>query len=218
MTVPTIDYASPEPGNKRRPSLGFYVVLVLASLFVLALVIPSPGCPAREKARQIRCASNLRQLGQACQLYASDNGSQYPPDLQTIAQTQSVPIQVFVCADSCGKSPGDLAKPGHCSYVYVGTGLTSKSDPGCVVALEDPANHGLEGANVLFADGHVEYMDLVPVMNILNELNAGYNPPRVTQTMPTVANAKADYEKNWKSRMAQLKTGVWRIPATQPGL
>lgn len=220
MAVPTIDYARPEPGNRSRFSLGFYVALGFGVLLVLSLVIP-PGHPAGEKARQVKCASNLRQIGQACLLYANNNGGQYPPDLQTITQTQQIGMEAFVCpstSDNKGTTSADLSKAGRCSYIYTGTDLTNNSNPASVVAFEDPDDHKLEGANLLFADGHVEFLNIDSVMTILNELNAGYNPPRPTQALPSIANARADYRKNWKPRMAQLKTGVWRIPATQPGL
>ena len=51
-------------------------------------------------------------------------------------------------------------------------------------------------------------------MQAFNDLAMGKNPPSASTTLSDSA-AKKDYEKNWKSRMPQLKSGVWMIPTTQ---
>jgi prepilin-type processing-associated H-X9-DG protein len=42
-------------------------------------------------------------------------------------------------------------------YVYVGQGLNNACNPEFVVLYDKMQDHG-EGCNVLFADGHVEYV------------------------------------------------------------
>lgn len=212
---PTIDYGRAEPGKRTRPAVIAAMLLVVAAL-LLAAILTWPPDPSRIKfANEIHCGSNLRQISQAIMLYAQDNAGAFPPDLQTVLATQPISADVFTCpstSDTGAKAPSGLGQPGHCSYIYVGAGLNSKSDPNCIVALEDPVNH--EGSMALFADGHVDRLDLPTVMQALNDLAIGRNPPAGSTTF-TATSAKKDYEKNWKSRMPRLKSGVWMIPTTQ---
>jgi len=81
MTTPP----PPLPQNPLRPGPpargGFTLIellLVIAIIAILAsLLMPALGT-ARQEADSLACASNLRAIGAACQLYLQDNNNIYP--------------------------------------------------------------------------------------------------------------------------------------------
>jgi hypothetical protein len=71
-----IDYASPAPRPDRRSILMLLVtvfVVVFIVLFGVAILLGNLGGP-RHPANRLKCASNLRQIGQGLLLYANDWG------------------------------------------------------------------------------------------------------------------------------------------------
>jgi prepilin-type processing-associated H-X9-DG protein len=134
-------------------------------------------CRSSETANRVKCASNLRQIGQAIALYAQANGGQYPPSLAVLLAQGQVSAEVMVCpssnderasaADTAGVA-SELAAAEknevgheHClSYVYTGRGLTvATASATSIVAYEPMDNHNGTGTNALFGDGHVEWID-----------------------------------------------------------
>jgi len=60
---------------KRRPAAGFTLIellVVIAIIAILAAILFPVFARARAKARQVKCVSNLKQLGLAFQMYAND--------------------------------------------------------------------------------------------------------------------------------------------------
>ena len=186
--------AKPRASGSRRPrrssmatfamTLGSaQILLVLGALFLM------PATQSRTPSRRVMCASNLRQIGLAIVMYANDNKGQLPPDLGTVLVTQDLTSEVFVCPSSDDERAHgpttqallqDLAKPGHCSYILASPlpSTWNLLTPAHVLAYEPPTNHNGDGMNVLFGDGHVEFMAKPQSDYIVSELKAGFNPPR----------------------------------------
>ena len=152
---------------------------------IFAVMVPSLG-RSRETANRVKCASNLRQLGLAMQLYANENREAYPDTLEHLLHSQDITAHVYVCPSSndtvaAGANAqaivNDMAGGGHVSYVYAGKGLTSQSPADAILAYEPMTNHSGDGTNILFGDGHVEFVTKNRAQALIRLVEAGQNPP-----------------------------------------
>ncbi len=65
--------------QRKRPAFSLVELLVVIGIIavLIALLLPSLG-RARYEARRVACMSNLRQIGQAFMMYASENKGAFP--------------------------------------------------------------------------------------------------------------------------------------------
>lgn len=121
-------------------------------------------------------------IGQAILLYANENQGNYPDDLGTLVTTQDISAVVFVCPSSNVDAPRNLNTPQaqaqwvneNSVYVYLGKGLTTAVDAETVVLYEQPDDHDNDGVNILFGDGHVEFMVMPSAQRRIPQLNEGF--------------------------------------------
>jgi prepilin-type processing-associated H-X9-DG protein len=165
---------------------------LLAIIFPIVAVIAAGGWIVLGQIWALRpvraiCAGNLHRIGEAAQRYAADHGWHYPDDIDGLL-TQGVTPADFVCPKSADSpaAPGPMAQAtaanvkslGHCSYIYLGKGwMTKDATADKVLAYEPLKNHGGQGMNVLYGDGHVDWVAANEARAVLAELNAGHNPP-----------------------------------------
>jgi hypothetical protein len=139
--------------------------------------------------QQVKCASNLRQIGQAMLLYADSHGGHYPDRPEELLFTQDITAECFICPstdDTPAAAPTTqgvsdaFASGGHFSYVYLGKGRSaSEMTPQHVAAYESRYNHTRDhaGIHVLYGDGRVEFLQDRQAQQLIDKLKKGQNPP-----------------------------------------
>jgi prepilin-type processing-associated H-X9-DG protein len=155
---------------------------------------------AREAAKRAKCASDERQMGEACLLYANDHAGKYPANVADLLD-QALDPHIFLCPASNTTLPAnyatmaraDLARwlTDHGDYVYCGAGLTTGADPAQIVVYEKPEDHKT-GMNILFADSHVEFKQMADAVQLIRSQHKTVPAvPLPDPTAPTDATAPA---------------------------
>jgi prepilin-type processing-associated H-X9-DG protein len=106
---------------------------------------------ARELSKRLVCGANMKGIGTTYMLYANDYPDQGLPNLQRLVELGYVMPKQITC-------PSSDDQPGDCSYILVPNAQMSlESGANTLVLYEPLENHGDEGGNFLFADGHVTF-------------------------------------------------------------
>jgi prepilin-type processing-associated H-X9-DG protein len=161
----------PRVGGKGMATTGIVLgaVSILVMPCMISILLPSLN-RARETANRVKCASNMKQIGNALLLYANAHRGAYPPDLATLlGNSPALMPDVMTCPssnDTPAASAATLNAGGHLSFVYV-PGQNVSSPSNAILLYEPLTNHRSDGTNVLFGDGHVEFLlrkDVEPVI------------------------------------------------------
>ena len=175
------DVRSRNAGGKGMAVAGLILggVNIVVWIVLSAMMIPAVGA-AKERTLRMQCGMNLRQIGTALAMYASDNNGRYPAGFHQLAN-YGVSPNMFVCP-STGTMPAPtmaaLQQPGRSSYIYIQPPPGMPPGADFVVVYENPADHQNQGLNVLFYDGSVQWFNGTTAQRIYSDLRAGRNPPR----------------------------------------
>ena len=183
-----LDYARPLPRRRMFPVRWVLDSSIAAAILILlvALVLPALNTRTMSPPR-VRCASNMRQIGQALEIWASEHGGRFPDQLSDLLE-EDLTASVFTCP-STKDTPAsgattraianNLTVGGHLSYIYLGKGLTIHATPDTVLLYEPITNHQNRGMNVLFADGHVDFLQPKDVQPLLRQVANHVTPVRL---------------------------------------
>ncbi len=123
----TVGHGTQQPANAVILPLVVVPVAMVAGLTLPALA------KAKSRAQSISCVNNLRQMGLAARIYATDNNGSFPRDFLSMTN-ELVSPHVLICpADPNNAGRATLTwptfDPSRTSYEYVTRGLT-ESTPG----------------------------------------------------------------------------------------
>jgi len=144
------------------------LIVLVAVVFILCLicdVIITTYIGSRRVRFQIECAVNLRDLGKVFFVYAEDSNGRYPaPDkwCDLLSERGYADEEGFKCPANkkarCSFAMNPYCEPDSPRYIVLLFEAKSGWNQFGGPELLNIENHNSRGCNVLFADGHVEFI------------------------------------------------------------
>jgi prepilin-type processing-associated H-X9-DG protein len=183
--------------SDENAKIGIYTLLWLFAAFPLVGVwgsvsffhirYPDGLGVARESARRVNCAGNLKQIGVALIIYEGDHGA-LPPHMGLLNDlSYLVDGKVYACPSS--STPNTFAA--HSNYQYLNN-QNSDMDPS-IAPLACCVDHHDRHINVLFADGSVRGLSHDYWRKHVDRL--GMELPRETLTQTTMSHTIGDIRR-----------------------
>lgn len=149
------------PPRKRIVKL-LCIVLISACALWIGLL---GAIPARELQRRLVCAANVKGIGISAKIYA-DRWDGTTPIIDWLVKTGQIDPKSAKCP--CADSP---------NYVLLfptpPIGAENDNTPvdNMVLAYEPKSNHGGEGGNVVFGDGHASFVRVPEYDELVNSVS-----------------------------------------------
>jgi hypothetical protein len=175
-------------GGKARAWFGLILGGIFLGLWLWGIANVAIYGDRRERENRVSCQFHMRMIGQGLMLYASEHGGQFPKQFAQLISDADINPEIFNCpATPDQKAVGqnmqqilaDFGKPGHCSYIYLGAGMsTSTVTKDSVLAYEPLEHHEGTGAHFVFGDFRAEWRNAKEARKMIDQLKSGVNPPK----------------------------------------
>ncbi len=123
------------------------VGLLVTPGLLVAILLPSLS-RARELSKRLVCASNMKGIGTTMMIYMAEHEGQGAPSIDLLIERGDFLPQQTICLSS-GLSVSN--------YIYIPEAWNVEHSDDVVILYEPKSNHGDEGGNFLFKDGHVSF-------------------------------------------------------------